>query len=216
MCLKVGKTRSGLVLVEMTPAEWQRLRRTGDDAPPAAQIQRVIGADLGWRDYRTSLALLDFTGNRPALLDTFQARTTPGDNDAWFARLGSVANQVDAWLQTALADGAPTGFAFEAVYLENNPATTIALATLGGLLAGLARSRGCPVARVYPVQARTALTGDSRAGKAAMQQAANRLFGREVDQHIADAAGIALHGEAMFRQSRATGGGGEVLGDVAL
>jgi len=206
MCQKVGSTRSGLVLVEMTPAEWQSLHRNGD-APAVGQIQRVIGADLGWRDYRTSLALLDFTGDRPALLDTFQARTTDGGNDAWFAKLGDVAGQVDAWLQTALADGVTTGFAFEAVYLENNPTVTIGLATLGGLLAGLARSRGCPVARVYPVQAKTALAGSAKAGKSAMVEASGRLFGLTTDQHLADAIGVALHGEAVLRQRRLTGTG---------
>jgi len=207
MCQKVGSTRSGLVLVEMSPAEWQRLRHPGD-TPASAGVQRVIGADLGWRDYRTSLALLDFTGDRPALLDTFQARTTDGGgNDAWFARLGEVAGQVDAWLQTALADGVPTGFAFEAVYLENNPTVTIGLATLGGLLAGLARARGCPVARVYPVQAKTALAGSAKAGKSAMMEASGRLFGLTTDQHLADAIGVALHGEAVLRQRRLTGSG---------
>lgn len=212
MCLKIGTTRHGMVVVEMTPAEWRRLHTDGQQ-PAAGPIQRVIGADLGWRNYRTSLALLDFSGNEPALLDTFQAKTQPGNGNAWFNQLGSVADQVDQWLATALAAGVPTGFAFESVYLDKNSQTTIALATLGGLLAGVARARGCPTARVYPVQAKSALTGDSRAGKEAMQQAARNLFGREVDQHLADAIGIALHGEAMFRQSRLVGSGEVIDGE---
>lgn len=169
------------------------------------RLQRVIGADLGWRNYRTSLALLDFSGNQPVLMGTFQARTSPDDGAPWFARLGEVIVQVDVWLQNVLT-GRPAGFAFESVYLDKNQQTTIALATLGGLLGGVALTRGCPVVRVYPVQGKVALTGDSRAGKAAMRQAAETLFGQPADQHVADAIGIALHGEAVLRQSRFPGG----------
>lgn len=167
---------------------------------------KVIGADLGLLSGKTTFALVDITDNQVTFIGSLKVETMPIGKAAdghWFPRLAEIAGQFAGWLPTTGAEA----FGFEAVYLDKNPRVTIALATLGGILGGIALSHSLPVARVYPVQAKQALTGDHRAGKGDMIAAARHILGIDIDEHTADAIGVALHTEVVARMQALTGTG---------
>lgn len=125
---------------------------------------KVIGADLGLLSGKTTFALVEIGGNEIALVDVLKVKTSPigkAVDGHWFPRLAEIAAAFTTWLPSTGAEA----FGFEAVYLDKNPRVTIAPATLGGLLGGIALSHSLPAARVYPVQAKQTLTGSGQAGK---------------------------------------------------
>lgn len=167
---------------------------------------KVIGADLGLLSGKTTFALVEIEADRVTFIESLKVETAPVGRNAdgsWFPRLSEIARQFADWLPTTGAEA----FGFEAVYLNKNPRVTIALATLGGILGGIALSHSLPAARVYPVQGKVALAGNSQAGKDDMVAAARHILGIETDEHTADAIGVALHTEMVARMQSLTGAG---------
>ncbi len=90
------------------------------------------------------------------------------------------------------------GIAVEAAWRGPNAQTLVRLAEVVGICISFAARRGVPLLRCQPAQAKQALTGDSKADKAAMIAAVWRLYSTALKKDCADAVGVAVWGATRF------------------
>jgi Holliday junction resolvasome RuvABC endonuclease subunit len=97
----------------------------------------------------------------------------------------------------------PVGIvAYEVPHLRDNTQTLVKLAHAGGVVRALAALRGLPCVGVSPAEAKLALAKNSQASKADMIAAAKQVFGVRLPKDVADAAGVALAGDGLWRRER--------------
>ena len=185
----------------------------------------VIGIDPGFGAAPTGCALLDFT-DQPRLVGTRSLHPRCGGD--WQRRVKDVLAQLrDYYLTIEIPPffDPPLVLAYELAHLRAakeaaeqplrkgrkeransvavlNPQTALRLESLGGGVRGLAVAYGLECIGVSSAESKQALTGNTAADKQAMIAAAQRIFGRDLSEHEADAVGHALAGEAAVRRAR--------------
>ena len=98
----------------------------------------------------------------------------------------------------------PALISYEYPHLERNPQTLIKLAHVGGVVIASGAAHGLPVVKVHPSQAKTALAGSPTATKRDMIRAVETIFRQRLPKDAADALGVALAGEAIYRRAALT------------
>lgn len=149
----------------------------------------ILGIDPGTSKRNPAgLAIIDTGGVQPTLLHHQSVGVRGWDKTAGLL------------FDTAVAIGAKVeAVAYEYPYLDENIQTTIKLAHFGGIALAIGSMLEVPVVAVQPTEAKTALTRDPKADKAAMIKMARLMFGVELSSHEADACGVALAGEGKLR-----------------
>lgn len=87
---------------------------------------------------------------------------------------------------------------YEQPFLGKNVQSTIKLAHI----CGVAYTLGRPCQTVSPIEAKIALTRNRKASKDDMIMMAKRVFNTTCTKDQADAAGVALAGEAIYRRAQ--------------
>ena len=165
-----------------------------------AGVDPAFGGPLG-------LAVVSFNGLSPSLVARQQLRVRR--SGTWEDRCAAMAQAVYAALCGA---GRYELIAIEWSYVSGrdtrgggNVATALRLAYLIGQLGRVAAELGSHAVLVYPVESKSALTGNERATKADMIAMANRLTGLALSEHEADAYAHALAAEAKWRRQQLVG-----------
>lgn len=152
----------------------------------------VLGIDPGLtKKNPTALALVDVENMSLIRSCTVYA---PASVD-WLKRLELVISAMKGMTRIRLKIDL---VAYEIPYIGKNPQSTIKLAHVCGAACGL----GPPFVPVSPTQAKLALTGDGGADKESMIKMAINIFEKEVCKDEADAIGIAMAGEAIYRREQ--------------
>lgn len=156
---------------------------------------RVLGIDPAMRG-PCGLAVVAGPAGAPRLVavGTRQApkRGTPA------GRVLVLARQLDTVVRQLAGHPDPLVLAYEASWYGSNLQTTRLLALVGGAVIGIAGAHNLDVIEVQPVEGKLALSGERLATKELQIAAARQQFGVELDEHQADALGIALHAFAML------------------
>lgn len=180
------------------PRQASPVTRSG--AVATGRVDFVLGFDLGFARSPTAAALLGFDRPQPRLIDTRTIRhRIAGD---WQQRVSDVLMQIEEWLPgyVLLEYGRSLLIAYSLPHVRLSIQTALKLADLGGGIRGLAIGFGLPVIGVQEAESKVALTRSAQATKDDMMAAAQRLFGRDVTEHEADAVGHTLAGEANYRR----------------
>jgi crossover junction endodeoxyribonuclease RuvC len=156
-------------------------------------MTHVLGIDLGiTKQSPTAAALIDIDTMHLVYPVTYVPR-----GDAWEQRVQSVTRRIRGLLATVK----PVHLVcYELPVFQHNQQSTIRLATLAGAILATADLYGIPVVGVSPAQVKQALSGFSTASKDEMIAAAATIFGVRLSSHVADACGVALAGEAVWRR----------------
>jgi Holliday junction resolvasome RuvABC endonuclease subunit len=155
----------------------------------------ILGIDLGLRaDNPAAWALIDLLPNGPVVRDWAEIRPRA---TAWQDRVGEVGRA----LFRVITQHTPALIAYEAAHMEKNAQVLRKLSCVEGAILLAANVAGCPTQDVQPVQAKIALASDASATKQAMIAAARILYGITATSHGADAIGIALAGEGLYRRA---------------
>ncbi len=142
---------------------------------------RVVGVDPGLT--RCGLAVVDVSASRQVeLVDVTVAGTPPGT--PLDARLLTIANAIDAWLDTHK----PDVLAIERVFAQVNVSTVIGTAQVTGIVITAAARRGIPVALHTPTEVKAAVTGSGQATKAAIGKMVAKICRLDEPPKPADAA----------------------------
>lgn len=153
----------------------------------------VLGVDPGLtKENPTGIAVVETDGDG----ELVHSCTVYAPKKAlWTARLSLIVCS----LQKIITDFPSIALVtYEYPFIGNNSQSTIKLAHVGGACYALGR----PCQMVFPAQAKVALTGDGKANKAAMVKMARNMFGVSVTKDEADAIGIAMAGEAIYRREQ--------------
>ena len=142
---------------------------------------RVVGVDPGLT--RCGLAVVDVAANRQvSLVDVTVVGTPPGT--PLDARLLTVANGIDQWLDTHK----PDVLALERVFAQVNVSTVIGTAQVTGVVITAAARRGIPVALHTPTEVKAAVTGSGQATKNAIGKMVAKICRLDEPPKPADAA----------------------------
>lgn len=109
-------------------------------------------------------------GSKIELIDYGVSTTTSGD--AFENRLLSLAND----LSDLFAHHQPQAVAIEKLFFGKSSTTAMNVAHARGVALLMAAQAGCPVFEFTPAQVKKAVTGDGKAGKAAMQKMVKELL----------------------------------------
>lgn len=109
-------------------------------------------------------------GSKIELVDYGVSTTTSGD--AFENRLLSLAND----LGDLFAHHQPQAVAIEKLFFGKSSSTAMNVAHARGVALLMAAQVGCPVIEFTPAQVKKAVTGDGKAGKAAMQSMIKKLL----------------------------------------
>lgn len=160
----------------------------------------VLGIDCGLTPRNPVGAALVETDPQPRLV--WSACFTPPAKE-WVDRVAEVGAWLASWLhESFVLDRRPGLVVYEISHVEENPQVAIQLAHVGGAIAGICGFAKLPVIQVQPAQAKQALTGYHGASKADMMRAARLVFGQVLTKDAADAVGVALAGEGLYRRRR--------------
>lgn len=162
----------------------------------------TLGIDVGYGKSPTGGALLWFPGGDPRLLETFEIRSL--SDGEWQQRQYSILVQLNERLDKMLLSipSYDLLLAFAHAWHGVNPQTALQLAELCGGVRGLAVAQGIACIGVQEAESKIALASSSRASKKDMIASAERIFGKRLSEHEADAVGHGLAGEAKWRRAR--------------
>lgn len=142
---------------------------------------RVLGVDPGLT--RCGLGVVEGApGKSLVLVDVGVVRTSPEEELA--QRLLAVERGIEEWLERLR----PDAVAVERVFAQHNVSTVMGTAQASGIAIVCAARRGLPVALHTPSEAKAAITGNGRAGKAQVQAMVTRLLRLPEAPKPADAA----------------------------
>ncbi len=164
---------------------------------------RVFGVDPGLT--RCGLGVVDGAPGRPLSLAAAGVVRTPATDDV-AARLLALDLEIGQWMDRYR----PDAVAVERVFSQDNLRTVMGTAQAGAVAIVCAARRGIPVALHTPSEAKAAVTGSGRAGKAQVTGMVTRLL-RLTDPprpaDTADALALAIchlwRGSAQQRLARA-------------
>lgn len=142
---------------------------------------RVLGVDPGLT--RCGLGVVEGAGGRQVRALAVDVVRTPPDADV-AARLGTVADAVEAWI----AEHRPDVVAVERVFAQHNVRTVMGTAQVGGVVALIAGRAGLPVAFHTPSEVKAAVTGSGRAPKEQVTTMVTRVLSLADAPRPADAA----------------------------
>ncbi|MBI2473217.1 crossover junction endodeoxyribonuclease RuvC [Candidatus Uhrbacteria bacterium] len=128
----------------------------------------ILGLDPGYG--RMGFGVIHVQGTMIQLIDYGVATTTSGDR--FENRLLSLAND----LQDLFVHHQPHVVAIEKLFFGKSSTTAMNVAHARGVALLMAAQAGVPVFEFTPAQVKKALTGDGKAGKAAMQQMIKKLL----------------------------------------
>jgi crossover junction endodeoxyribonuclease RuvC len=173
---------------------------------------RVFGVDPGLT--RCGLGVVDGApGRPPSLAGACVVRTPSGDPVA--ARLLALEKEIGAWLDWYR----PDAVAVERVFSQHNVRTVMGTAQAGAVAIVCAARRGMPVAMHTPSEAKAAVTGNGRAGKAQVTEMVARLLRLDdppKPADVADALALAIchlwRGSAERRLAAAVSAAGAARG----
>lgn len=163
----------------------------------------ILGLDCGLtKKNPTGVALIETfgAGQRIALLRcTALSLLREREDWEWDRRVAMLALQINglcrAWYPDLIAwEVAPL--------MKGNAQTLIKLSHIGGIALGVAATLGVHHQIVSPSEAKRALTGKGNASKEQMIEAAWAGFGAKLSKDMADALGVALAADALFRTPR--------------
>lgn len=157
----------------------------------------VLGVDLGLQfDNPSAWALVEFNGiGKVSVRDC--AEIAPRLT-AWQSRIGEIGIAILRRIDQVK----PDLIAYEAPHFAKNAQTLRKLACVEGTILLAAAAHAIPTQDVQPVQSKIALASDAKATKQMMVDAAKLLYRINGGEHIADAVGHALAGEALFRRAQ--------------
>lgn len=127
-----------------------------------------MGLDPGYG--RMGFGVIYVEGSKIELVDYGVSTTTSGD--AFENRLLSIAND----LSDLFAHHQPHAMAIEKLFFGKSSTTAMNVAHARGVALLMAAQAGCPVFEFTPAQVKKAVTGDGKAGKAAMQKMVKELL----------------------------------------
>lgn len=127
-----------------------------------------MGLDPGYG--RMGFGVIYVEGSKIELVDYGVSTTTSGD--AFENRLLSLAND----LGDLFAHHQPQAVAIEKLFFGKSSTTAMNVAHARGVALLMAAQAGCPVFEFTPAQVKKAVTGDGKAGKAAMQKMVKELL----------------------------------------
>ena len=128
----------------------------------------IMGLDPGYG--RMGFGVIYVEGTKMELVDYGVSTTTSGD--AFENRLLSLANDLD----DLFAHHQPQAVAIEKLFFGKSSSTAMNVAHARGVALLMAAQAGVPVFEFTPAQVKKALTGDGKAGKAAMQGMVKKLL----------------------------------------
>jgi len=128
----------------------------------------ILGLDPGYG--RMGFGVIYVEGSNLSLVDYGVATTTSGD--MFEHRLLSIAND----LHELFTHHQPHAVAIEKLFFGKSSSTSMNVAHARGVALLMAAQAGCPVIEFTPAQVKKALTGDGKAGKAAMQKMVMQLL----------------------------------------
>ena len=162
----------------------------------------VIGIDPGLTK-ANPLGIAMFDVNNETLVSTrsvdFKMRDGDNSIDSRLAYLADGLLSALVW-PIAVYGAENVVIAYEYPHHSKNQQTTIKLALACGVVIGAAVVNDIRCFSVQPTEAKQALTGDSRADKAAMMTMVSRIYGKHVSKDEADAVGIALAGAGKLKE----------------
>lgn len=151
----------------------------------------VLGIDPGiTKENPTGIVIV----NCDRMTISYAATCTPRASD-WQGRVRLVTRHIRGLLARVNVDL----IAYEQPPLMGNAQTLIKLASLTGAMLALADEYNLPCVGVSPAEAKVALACDSRADKPDMIASVRHVFGKDVNKDVADAVGVALAGETIYR-----------------
>ncbi|MFG2006981.1 crossover junction endodeoxyribonuclease RuvC [Spirillospora sp. NPDC048911] len=166
---------------------------------------RVLGVDPGLT--RCGVGVVEGVPGKRLTLITVDVIRTAADDDIATRLLG-----IERGIEAILDAMTPDAVAVERVFAQHNVSTVMGTAQAAGIAMVCAARRGIPVAMHTPSEAKAAITGNGRAGKAQVTKMVTRLLNLEVAPRPADAAdALALaichvwRGDAQARIAAATG-----------
>lgn len=127
-----------------------------------------MGLDPGYG--RMGFGVIYVEGSKIELVDYGVSTTVSGD--AFESRLLSIAND----LHDLFVHHQPNAVAVEKLFFGKSSTTAMNVAHARGVALLMAAQAGCPVFEFTPAQVKKALTGDGKAGKAAMQGMVKKLL----------------------------------------
>ncbi|MCR4314413.1 MAG: crossover junction endodeoxyribonuclease RuvC [Candidatus Uhrbacteria bacterium] len=128
----------------------------------------IMGLDPGYG--RMGFGVIYVEGAKMELVDYGVSTTTSGD--AFENRLLSLATD----LGDLFAHHQPQAVAIEKLFFGKSSSTAMNVAHARGVALLMAAQAGCPVIEYTPAQVKKAVTGDGKAGKAAMQKMVKELL----------------------------------------
>jgi len=151
----------------------------------AASRVRILGIDPGLRI--TGFGILDKDGHRLTHVESGRIKTGVGE---LAARLKVILDG----LTQVIAAHRPDQVAIEKVFVNQNPASTLALGQARGTAICVAVMHELPVAEYTALQVKQAVVGNGHAGKEQVQDMVTRLLklGREPSPDAADALACAI------------------------
>ncbi len=153
----------------------------------------VLGIDPGLtKENPTGIAVIETDGDGELV---YSCTVYAPKKVLWTARLNLI---IDSLRKITIDFPSIALVAYEYPFIGRNSQSTIKLAHVCGVCYTLGR----PCQMVFPTQAKVALTGNGKADKAAMVKMARSMFGASVTKDIADAIGIAMGGEAIYRRAQ--------------
>lgn len=127
-----------------------------------------MGLDPGYG--RMGFGVIYVEGSKIELVDYGVSTTTSGD--AFENRLLSLAND----LGDLFVHHQPQAMSIEKLFFGKSSTTAMNVAHARGVALLMAAQAGCPVFEFTPAQVKKAVTGDGKAGKAAMQKMVKELL----------------------------------------
>jgi crossover junction endodeoxyribonuclease RuvC len=142
---------------------------------------RVMGVDPGLT--RCGVGVVDGAPGAPLRLVRVDIVRTSADDPIATRLLG-----IEAGIEALIEELAPEAVAVERVFSQHNVRTVMGTAQAAGVAMLVAARHGLPVALHTPSEAKAAVTGNGRAGKAQVTAMVTRLLRLDAPPRPADAA----------------------------
>ena len=155
----------------------------------------ILGIDPGYGRMGFGLILAD--GRAYEAIDYGVMKTTAGEDTP--SRLLALAHD----LESVVSAHPPHLLAIEKLFFSTNQKTALQVAEARGVVLLTAAQYGIPVVEFTPMQVKTSLTGDGKAGKPAMQRMVKQLLNLPTipkPDDAADALALAITASSTVRR----------------